>query len=387
MATSEDEHSEGQGGAATSLPSGAVAALEAARRWLGAEADGLEAELHEQRAKAQRSRERQAEAAAISKSRVRRGEQAEESPAPPRPSRRRAADRRGNGKVKQAIRQRRKLGQAFKRRAARDNVRQQSQAEAMAAKVFEQHGIRHHFRELPKVAWFAGYYAGLDRNGVLAQQMLEQCNMPKRLQLLVLQAMRTPQPYKPRRDVCTGKREGQKRFEPRDGQAFKGRDWEEGQRGDAASQAIYVLCCAVFLWLAKSRSRRPGYSYKVRGFGRGVFASMCRCSKESLFGHARGLPGAMLALKQVGFIEYGQPPAELVSEYDRGPSGHAYLVFWFKASAEEQALAEMHEQLAELKRLPALQRVDLERAQGALRDAKGPAPPEVVDIDAADIPF
>ena len=359
--------------------------LEACSAQLGPEvAASIEAEVLEEQAKARATLERQAEAEAISKARVRRGERAEEPPGPL--PRKRGRRRREDSKAKQAMRERRKLGDVFKRRAARDNVRQQAQAEAMSAKAFEQHGIRHHYRELPKVAWFAGHYAALDRNGVLVLQMLEQVNMPKARRLQVLEAMRVPKPYQPRRDVCTGERASQKRFEPREGQQFKGRDWTDGERSEAALQSIRVGACAIFLWLSKGRSRRGGYSYKVRGFGRGVFASMLGCSVETLFGHARGLPGAMLALKQAGFIEYGQPPAQMVSPYDRGPSGHAYNVFWFKSDAGERAIEELHAKLAEQKQLPALQRVEESLQRVARGIAHGPSPP-AVDIDPADIPF
>lgn len=363
---------------------------------------------------ARRTRARRAEAEAISASRVARGQGAhEDADLRPQSARRPDRESRRTGKALAEVIDERKhrkaqqkqvrtekseaqsLRSAFRARHARDNARASAQAEQLAAKALGQHGIKQHFRLLPKVAFFAAYMAGLDRNGVGALQALRSVNMPRRRMQQVLRAAYAPQGYCPRRDVTTGQRAEQRRYEF-DGRELGGKLWQDGQRLDEHPGAIRVIQVAIFLWVAKARTRRAGHSYVVRGFGRGLFMSLCGCGKDALFGHERGVPGALRALQQAGFVNYGQPPAEKVADIDRGPSGHAYNVYWFRSDALEQALTSLHERVAELPNLPAVESVIADRKQLLTRlDALGqePSPPAPRAqappgcFDEAEIPF
>ena len=350
------------------------------------------------------TKQEQAVAQAISQARVRRGEGTElDEDRHPRgavggfqsaqagsarpdevPRRPRAA------RAKQAARERKKLGAAFQRRHLRDRQREAESAAVLTEKVFQSHGIRHHYRPLPKVAWFAGYMAGLDRNGTLALQTLRESNMPEALMARVLKAAYEPHGYTPKRNVCVGARAQQRRY-VFDGRVLSGGkaaalQWErDGERAESHPGAIRVMQVAVFLWLAKTRSRRGGYSFKVRGFGRGLFTAMCRCGKDSVFGHSDGVPGAMRALAQAGFIEYGQPPAQKVSELDRGPTGHAYHHYWFRSTPERQQLEALHARIAELQRMPLLVRLWEEQQGPRARIVRARPPPK--PPNPQDIPF
>lgn len=377
-------------------------------------ADEAVAHATQQRERRTVTKAQQAEALAISARRVERGEGQElDADAPPlkppstgaAPSPRqerhgRVTPRQSDAAVKQSQRQKRKLGPVFQRRHERNQKRELEQAERMAEKALQSHGIRHHYRPLPKVAFFGAYQGGLDRNGVIALQALAQVNMPQVRMDQVLRAAYDPQGHTPIRDVRVGKRAGQHGYlfdgrifgsrEVRDGSTIDRPGWQEGMRLQSHPGAIRVLQCAVFLWLCKTRTRRRGYSYAVHGFGRGVFGSICQCAKDGLTGHTDGMPGALLALAKAGFIEYGAPPAEKVSSLDRGPSGHAYNVYWFRADAEAVALDSMHARIARLSRLPMLARL-LEdpslieqRAQGPPRE---PACFVAGTFSQSDIPF
>jgi hypothetical protein len=329
---------------------------------------------------------KQAEAQQISANRVAQGEGAEladdnaaeletiTAPARPRPPRK-------TSKVQQAIRAVRSLGEKFRKRHARDNQAAAEQAEALAAETLKTHGIRHHYRLLPQVAFFGAYMAGLDRNGIAALQTLQECNMPAARRARVLEAAFAPQGYSPRRDIRRGKRAHQTLYEY-DGRTFGGARWKDGARMDDHPGAIRVIQCAVFAWVARTRTRRSGYSYVLRGFGRGLFGSICQCGKDALTGHADGMPGALLALKLSGFFEYNAPPPEVVNVLDRGPSGHAYNIYWFPSEVAELELERFHERMANLARLELFGEL-LE--EPSLIEERAQAPPVV--IDPAQIPF
>ncbi len=298
--------------------------------------------------------------------------------------------------TKQAKRQVKKLAPFVQSRQERDRQREIEQADAMADKALQSHGIRHHYRPLPKLAFHSSYAAGEDRNGTLALQILKQISLPKARLAQVLQAAYRPKGYTPRRNVYGGQRSEQQpyRYDGREFGRRKLKDervidrpgWEDGQREVSHPGAIKVIQCAVFLWLSKSRTRRTGYTYVVRGFGRGVLTSICQCGTDALVGHTDGMPGALRALEASGFLQYGQPPAEKVTERDRGPSGHAYNVYWFLADADAVALEALHARIAYLGRLPVLARLLQDPALIEERAQGPPAPPPVV-IDPADIPF
>lgn len=291
--------------------------------------------------------------------------------------------RRGSSKVKQAIRERKKVkGLADRMQAARerDHTREAEQAEKMAEEAFQSHGIRHHYRPLPKVAWFAAYMAGLDRNGALAMRALASINMPAARMQQVLRAAFEPQGYQPKRNVCSGERGDQTPYELAEGRELQERD-------QAHPGAVRVIQCAIFLWVAKSRTNRRGFSGKVRGFGRGIFTSLCRCGKDAITGHADGVPGALVALRQAGFIQYGQPPSGKVAEIDRGPSGHAYNMFWLPQTAEERELDALHARVAEVARWPLLERLAADPASLRFESGLPPPKPPPAEISEADIPF
>ena len=285
--------------------------------------------------------------------------------------------------------------------------RAQKKADAFAKRLAKQHG-QIEPEAMPRPVQWGAYFdcrnAGGDKNGDLAVHLLSTCGLPKwRLEKVLDGALR-PKIYAPKRKVMVGLRAKQKRFtrDPAnapglacrmhikhadhihdDGCALY-RDWEDmWTRKTSHPQAIYAMLCAVFHWKSKGRTERGGFSYKGRGNGGGLFASFCRCSIETLFGHARGVPGAMLSLKLAGFFQYGQPPAGKVSPRDRGKrSGHAFNIYWWVASAAEKALNHANQRVAELMRLPILIRLDRE-----LREAEAARAPPLVVIDQADIPY
>lgn len=324
------------------------------------------------------SKRSQAEAAAISAHQVRRGDgsELEADAQPQRPDTGRRAE------TKQAVRRARRasrdLKSVFQARRKRDGAAETAQQERMADAALAKSGIRHEFRALPKVAWWAGYMAGLDRNGALALRALRSCNMPRWRQDQVLEAAYRPSAHQPKRNVCTGRRRTETRFQLPD-------DRRLPERGEGHPGAIRVIQCAIFLWVSKGPTRRRGFSGRVRGFGRGVFAALTGAGKDAIIGHCKGVPGALVALKRAGFVQYGQPPAEKVRAADRGPSGHAYNVYWFPQGARERALEAYHRRMAEVAKLPPLERLVAQPRlleQRVLLD-RGPPP----DIPEDSIPF
>lgn len=281
---------------------------------------------------------------------------------------------------------------SLRKRLARDNADQVAQAEALALEALKEHGITHHYRPLVKLAFFCGYMAASDPRGLLGLQILREINVPAERAERVLEAMYNPNPYTPRRDIRRGKREDEKMFEGRRipfGQARRchASTWVDGERAEHHPAAVRVLACFIFLWLSKSPTRRKGYTGAVRGMGRGVFESITRSGKSALFGHEDGMPGAMLALKLAGVIQYNQTPKNHVRDArDRGPSGHAYNVYWFAKTKPEADLDRYHEAVARLAALPTLARLVSEPELLELERAARP-PPDVPAIDPADIPF
>ena len=295
-------------------------------------------------------------------------------------SRSRRVDRvRDKREAKRTTRETEKLVDRYQRQRKRDSERELAAREELATKVLKEHGIRHHFRPLPKAAFFLAYVAGLDRNGALALAILNAINMPRARMAAVLEAAYRPLLYQPKRNVVTGGREWQTAFEV------------EAQmhvlRKEDHAHAIRVIQCAIFLWVSKSRVRASGHTYIVRGFGRGLFESICQCGKDALFGHDNGRPGAMVALRAAGFVKYWQPWADETAAVDRGPSGHAYNQFWFAASPEERQLSEMHARIASVGRLPLAARLVADAPAAVPRLLAPRAPPVLVEIDERDIPF
>lgn len=299
-----------------------------------------------------------------------------------------------DGEAKAAQRTYGKLHRQFRDRFARDNAEQVEQAEALAKEAMEEHGIRHHYRPICKLAFFLAYMAALDTRGLLGLQILARLNVPRERANRVLEAMYSPTEYAPRRDIRSGKREHQTMFAGRSrgfGQASRCRAaWIDGERADHHPGAIRVLACFIFLWLSKTKTRRKGYTGVVRGFGRGLFEAMTRAGKSAVFGHEDGLPGAMLALKLARVIQYVQPPKDKVRDpRDLGPRGHAYNVYWFAKTEDESALDRYHDAVASLASLPALARMlrEPELLDLQARAQLARPPPDTVEIDPADIPF
>lgn len=311
---------------------------------------------------------RRAEAEAIGRAQERRGAgrelEADKQAAqgPPRAERKQCERR---------ARRSRRLVSQFQRARKRDGARELTQASAAASTALLNHGIRHSFRPLPKHAFFLAYMAGCDRNGALALRALQSVNMPRHKQAQVLEAAFRPLGYQPRRNVCTGDRASQERYQ------FDGRELAERPEEHAA--AIRVIQCAVFLWLVKTRTHRPGFSGQVRGFGRGIFRAFCRSGKDAVTGHARGVPGALVALRSAGFVRYHQTPACQARDIDRGPNGHAYNHFWFPKDQSERHLDELFDRILEaapFERVAVAEQLEIQR--------RAQAPPE---IDPASIPF
>lgn len=357
----------------------------------GFEERELRAEVQRRDQAAAETRQRQQEAERIRKARIADGADDAElvNPRPPLEQPRHGR-RHGRSKVKQAQRQINRLS-SFQQRVKRDHARAAQQAEAMADKTLKEHGLYHHYRPLPKVAFFLASMAVHDRNGELAKQIFRQINMPKARQDAVLRAVYRPDGYTPRRDVCQGGRAKQRRytFDGRElgkrfvaGEPVDLRGWRDGEREDHHPAAIRVFACAIFLWLAKGRSAHRGQSYRVRGFGRGVFESIAGCGKDVLFGHENGLPGAVRALEGAGFM-WAFPPIN-ARPIDRGPSGHAYNQYFFPATAEEQAIEDLRARLN--LDLPPLPIVDELLAAPASIASRGP-PPWAGEFTEDEIPF
>lgn len=133
-------------------------------------------------------------------------------------------------------------------------------------------------------------------------------------------------------------------FHPKPYQAtrrFEGRALHECERESLPCRswshptALKTILAALLMWELGEVTRRRGFCKVVRGFGRGVFGAFLQdwatghhASVASLYGASREVPAPMLALKQAGFVYYHQPPAHVVTASDRGPSGHAYNVYW-----------------------------------------------------------
>lgn len=346
--------------------------------------------LERQAKAADQTRAKQRKAKAVSRSRVRREGRGAVEPEPPPAhlqKRREATAERKAAKV--AKRRSKTVAGTLQARHEKDVTRAAKAAEAAADKALSTNGIRHSFRPIARVAWWSAYMAGCDRNGALALAALRSCGMPAHRQAQVLKAATEPQVYQPRRDVCRGERAGQQAFKAPG--ALERPKWEaDGKRPVSHPAAIRVIQCAVFLWMSRTRTRRGGYMGRVRGFGRGVFAAVCQCGKDAIAGHTDGVPGALVALKQAGFVEYGQPPAEVVSEFDRGPSGFAYLLFWFRSSPAEMQLEAYHQRVREVASLPYVEQLAARPELLELREAAWGAtdpPPDPPGFTEADIPF
>lgn len=376
---------------AAPIPQGDRIAELAARAVASQHGETAAAELLEQLGATSRARSatvaRRQAAEAIGAAQEARGVAHPAEPPAPLPStaaaRREARAERKNAKT--AARRSRTAVGALQARHERDAARSAADAEALADQALARSGVRWSFRPIARVAWWSAYMAGCDRNGALALAALRSCGMPAHRQAQVLQAATEPGVYQPRREVCRGRRSGQTPFQaPAE---LVRPTWEGGKRPVSHPAAIRVIQCAVFLWLSRGRTRRAGYAFRVRGFGRGVFAAVCRSGLDAIAGHTAGVPGALVALKQAGFIEYGQPPAHRVGEHDKGPSGFAYLCFWFRQSREEMALEAFHARVAHVATLPYLEqlieRPRLLEERAALQRGLDPPP----DIDDADIPF
>jgi hypothetical protein len=256
----------------------------------------------------------------------------------------RAMRKPGKAKAQQARRAAKKMDSRILKRLKGRLDAERAAASAMAEQAFQLHGIRHHFRPIPKTAWFAGHMGSYDRDGLLMLEALASCGMPAWRMAQVLCAARNPEGYAVRRHVCTGKRSDQTPH-VYDGRPFNGgtvcrNDWEEpGMRRQSHPGFMRVVGCAVFLWMSKSGSRKRGALHVVHGFGRGVFSTMMRCHPGTIFGHDKGMPGAMLALRAVGFVHYHQPPADEVADIDTGPLGHAYNKYWLPSNPHEDRMA------------------------------------------------
>ena len=305
--------------------------------------------------------------------------------------------RRADAKQKRRTSKNKQAGRSvlsqMRERHKRDVADAAESSAITAEKVFQEHGIRHHFRLFPKLAFFAGLMLTYDRNGMLALQTLRECGMPSWRMAMVLQAAMYPEGYTPTRDprgkVVDSPRAMQRRYQY-DGRQLGGGAahaglWVDGHRDINHPAAVRVICCAVFLWMAKTR--RAGSGGWVHGFGRGLFASMCRCDDSAIFGHEDGMPGAMLALRAAGFVDYIQPDSDTVRDIDRGPSGHAYNMFWFPPTAEDAA---MEACLVLVREIMALRigRVPLaEHWQQGERAIPPKPPPPDCPFAVGDIPF
>lgn len=280
------------------------------------------------------------------------------------------------------------------RRSVRDQQRAEEQCAVAAEDALKESGMRWHFRALPKLAWFTGYFMGLSLDRSVALRALNMLGVPKARFSGVMFAAFKPQGYTPSRDVFKGKRRNQTRF-VHDGRQLDGKQWRGGYRDEDHPGALRVLQVFAFLWLAKSRTDHRGYTYNVRGFGRGLYAAVCRCGIKAITGHSRGVPGALLALKQAGVIWYRQPTEDPndpdrtpLAAMDKGPTGHAYNCIWFPNDPEEQALEELFERVRDLASIPVLERMlaDPSLAEAMAPRPRGKPPPPVV-INEADIPY
>jgi len=112
-----------------------------------------------------------------------------------------------------------------------------------------------------------------------------------------------------------------------------------GRRSLRHPASLRAIGIGVLLWAQAASTKRRGFSRVVRGLSRPLICKLLAepehgCpSIGSLFGTAgNGMPGAVPLLKARGVLSVDQPPGDKVSACDRGPSGHAFNVYWFYAA-------------------------------------------------------
>jgi hypothetical protein len=171
-----------------------------------------------------------------------------------------------------------------------------------------------------------------DPTGHMARVHIAQLPRHKARQLM--QAALHPDPYQGKRQQ-RGRTLRTTEREKLDGNR---RHWSDtGTRRWTHPAAIRTIAVACALFRLSGRTRRKGYARVTRGIPRPLVCSFAQDSDtgvrpctNTLFGNLRGVPGAVRALERVGFFEVDQPPGSKVSARDRGPSGYAFNVYWFK---------------------------------------------------------
>lgn len=141
-----------------------------------------------------------------------------------------------------------------------------------------------------------------------------------------------PTPYRPRRVA-----EGRTLYEP-SGAPLSGRAslWQQpGRRFWEHPAAIRAAASACVLWHLRRPTKRRGFAAVTRGIPRALVAALLQDPKSghrpavtTLYGHSRGVAGAVRSLEGALF-QINQPPGDRVRPCDRGPSGHAFNVYWF----------------------------------------------------------
>jgi hypothetical protein len=113
-----------------------------------------------------------------------------------------------------------------------------------------------------------------------------------------------------------------------------------GRRSLRHPASLRSVGIGVLLWAQSASTKRRGFSRVVRGLSRPLICKLLAepehgfgPSVGAVYGTAgSGMPGAVPLLKARGVLSVDQPPGDKVSACDRGPSGHAFNVYWFYAA-------------------------------------------------------
>jgi len=178
----------------------------------------------------------------------------------------------------------------------------------------------------------AGQAVLSDPTGRAARVLLASC--PPAVARRIRNAALSPQPYAPERE-----RHDRTLFVPEPGKQLYGRRalWEApGKRRWHHEAAIRTVALGIMLYRLRTPTHdRRGFRAVVHGIPREMLCKLARDPRtgavpclQTLFDHRDGVPGNILALYQAGLFYKNQPPGSKVAPCDKGPSGHAFNVYW-----------------------------------------------------------
>lgn len=260
----------------------------------------------------------------------------------------------------------RRREEAFKARGALIDRRSKSHVARYAQKLRELGQWDAAPQRVPAFVWRRAQLIQADPSGYAARVFL--ATLPPAVARRIWSVALEPAPYAPSRE-----REDRELFKP-SGAPLKGHParWERpGRRYVIHPAAIRTIAAGCVLWHLGVPTRHKGFGRVVRGFPRRMIAALLqdpasghRPAITTLYGHRRGVPGAVRALE--GKLFYvNQPPGDKVRPCDRGPSGHAFNVYWiYPWLLREGSAPSKREQLAAEQAEGILRELDLTKATG-----------------------